>query len=244
MKLKLSKLMFIMSGVAFALFALFTILIMTVDVKVVGPDGAKVGFADFNTAIFNAFGTNHTAEVISDILGYLIILFGAVFAGLFLYQWIKRKSLKKVNIELFNLMIFYVVLAIIYVLFLFIKINYRPILVDGKLEASYPSSHTLLFCSIALVSMFYLVFFTKNNIKLLRISQIAIGFVCLAGIICRLLSGTHWVTDIIGAILLSGALAFALLGTNYLFIEKNMVQQEETKGAEEKAPLKEIEAKE
>lgn len=228
MKLKQSKLMFILSGVAFALFALFTILIMTVDVKVVGPDGVKVGFADVNTTIFNAFGTNHTAEVISDILGYLIIAFGIIFVGLFLYQWIKRKSLKKVNIELFNLMIFYVVLGIIYVLFLFIKINYRPILVDGKLEASYPSSHTLLFCSITIVSMFYLIFFTKNNIKLLRISQTIIGLVCLAGVVCRLLSGTHWATDIIGAILLSGALAFALLGTNFLFIEKNAAQQEKT----------------
>ena len=228
MKLKQSKLMFIMSGVAFALFAIFTALVMTVDVKVVGPDGAKVGFADFNTKVFNALGTNHAAEIISDILGYLIILFGAIFVGLFLYQWIKSKSLKKVNIELFNLMIFYVVLGIVYVLFLFIKINYRPILVDGKLEASYPSSHTLLFCSITLVSMFYLVFFTKNNIKLLRISQAAIGVVCLVGIICRLISGTHWVTDIIGAILLSGALAFALLGTNFLFIEKNAAQQEKT----------------
>ena len=86
MKLKQSKLMFIMSGVAFALFAIFTALVMTVDVKVVGPDGAKVGFADFNTKVFNALGTNHAAEIISDILGYLIILFGAIFVGLFLYH--------------------------------------------------------------------------------------------------------------------------------------------------------------
>ena len=237
--MKLCNKFFITSGIIFGFFVIFTALVMFVDVKAVGFDGSKIGLADFNKQFFDAFGSNHALKVVSDVLGYLSIVLALSFVCVFVCQWITRKSLKKIDKKLYALMVFYVIVGIIYVLFLFVVINYRP----TALESSYPSSHALLFCSICLSSMFYLTYFTKNA-KLVKILQIVLVIVCVFGILCRLFCGVHWITDIIGAILLSGALAFALLGTNYFFIEKNMVQQEETKGAEEKAPLKEIEAKE
>ena len=213
--MKLSNKFFITSGIMFGLFVIFTALVLFVDVKAIGFDGSKIGLADFNKTLFEAFGINHAAKVVSDILGYLSIVIALCFVGVFVYEWIKRKSLKKIDIELYALMAFYVIVGLIYVLFLFVVVNYRP----TALESSYPSSHTLLFCSIFLSSMFYLIYFTKNT-KLIVILQIVLGTLTLIGVLCRLFSGVHWTTDIIGALLLSGALITLLFAFNLHFEEK------------------------
>ena len=232
--MKLSSKMFLSSGITFGVFLLFTILVMTVDVRPLGPQHTNIGFADFNTTIFKAFGGNHTAELISTILGYITILLAFSFGCVFLYQWIKRKSLKKVDPELFALLCFYVVLMIVYAIFLVIKINYNPSKLD-KLEPSYPSSHTLLFCSVLFSAMFYLMYFTKN-IKVVRVLQVVFGLLMVCGVVTRMLSGMHWATDIIGSIILSAALVFALFGTNFFFSERS-----EEKAVEEPKQMEKVE---
>ena len=92
-----------------------------------------------------------------------------------------------------------------YVLFEICIINYRPILVEGALEASYPSSHTMLACTLLAGSILALSSLLRNKTAKLLI---AIGLSCIiaATVICRLLSGVHWITDIVGGLLLSAAL--------------------------------------
>jgi len=43
---------------------------------------------------------------------------------------------------------YYVLVILCYLLFEMVPINYRPILINGNLEASYPSSTTLLVLSV------------------------------------------------------------------------------------------------
>lgn len=226
--MKLSNKFFIISGSLFGAFLLFTILVTCIDVKAVGFDGTNIGFADFNKILLNAFGSSSVAKLLSNILGYASLALAICFVCVFLYQWIKRKSLKKIDKKLYVLMLLYVLVAIAYILFLFVTINYRP----TALESSYPSSHTLLFCSIFVSAMFYLNYFTKNQ-KLTKVLQVVLGFLALFGVVCRLLSGVHWATDIIGAIVLSSALVCLLMALNFCFEEKNKaVEASENKKGE------------
>ena len=59
-------------------------------------------------------------------------------------QWIRRKSLRKVDFTILALGIFYIATAAAFLFFENHVINYRPLLIGGNLEASYPSSTTLL----------------------------------------------------------------------------------------------------
>ena len=223
--MKKSSKFFIQAAVMAFLFVLTLFLVLFVDRKPIGVDGTYVGLAWINDAIFNALGTNHIAKIISEVVGYLSIAVALIFVGLFLYQWIKNKSLKKVEIGLFNLMIFYVVVGFLYVLFLFIKINYRPL----ELESSFPSSHTLLIVAILGSTMFYLPFLHKSFLTNKKaIFSVLSGLIALivVGVLCRFFSGVHWFTDILAGVFLAAALVFALMGTNCLCVEKHLKKQE------------------
>ena len=128
----------------FLTFIVFTVLVSTVDVRFIGPANSKVGLASVNEAFFKTFKGNDTLYLLTEILGYLTFLIIGAFAVLGVYQLIKGKSLKKVDVKIIALGVFYVVVLIFYVLFEVLVINYRPVLVEGELEASYPSSHTVL----------------------------------------------------------------------------------------------------
>ena len=125
-------------------FVLWTVLVRIVDVKVIGPNGSKVGFATINGFFHKLTGVHLWLYVITDWLGLVPIAVMLVFAGVGLFQWIKRKSLFKVARSILLLGVFYIVVFLAYILFEFLVINYRPILINGVLEASYPSSTTML----------------------------------------------------------------------------------------------------
>jgi len=100
--------------------------------------------------------------------------------------------------------IFYVVVIALYVLFEKVIINYRPILMDNVLEASYPSSHTLMTLCICISSVFVNRQLFDNKVtKSLNIISIIMAILMVIG---RLISGVHWFTDIIGGIIISSAL--------------------------------------
>jgi len=120
-------------------------------------------------------------------------------------QLIKRKSLFKVDRDLIFLGIYYVVVIFGYLIFEMIPINYRPILIDGMLEASYPSSTTLLVLSV-MPTLVYQVNRRSTNLLFGRcVSVMSIIFSSFM-VIGRLVAGVHWFTDIVGAVILSTGL--------------------------------------
>ena len=93
----------------------------------------------------------------------------------------------------------------IYLFFEKFIVNYRPVLMDGKLEASYPSSHTMIsifICMSAIIVNRYLI---KNNNINKRIN-IFILFIMVFIVVGRIISGVHWISDILGGLLISAFL--------------------------------------
>ncbi len=204
----------ITAAVCFALFLLLILLLKTVDVAAVGPEGTEVGLSKLNVAIHNLFGENLGWYKITNILGYLAILIALCFAAVGGLQLIYRRSILKVDKEIILLGCLYVVTVIFYVLFEKVIVNYRPMLMpDGTgPEASFPSSHTVLSCVILGSGLFLLKKYLKKN-KTIQLVLTVLFAVMLALIVAgRLLSGVHWFTDIIGGILLSAALINAYEG--------------------------------
>lgn len=197
---------------------IYTLLVKYVDTSTIGPNGSVVGFSSLNSFVFNLTGNNMTLYKITEILGIIPILIALMYAVIGLIQVIDRKSLK-VDKELIALGILYIIVILIYVFFEKCIINYRPVLIDGILEASYPSSHTLLsicICGSALLINKYL-FKNKKIYKYINIVSIISMVLIVLG---RLLSGVHWASDIIGSIIISITL-LKILETYYLSIKKD-----------------------
>ena len=184
---------------------LFTVLIKLVDVQQIGPNGSSVGFAALNGAVANALGVRLFWYDVSETLGYLAILVCLFFAALGIYQLIKGKSLKAVDPRILILGGLYALTVVLYVLFDKFALNYRPVLENGVLEPSYPSSHTML-SLVAFGSAYLLVSRYFREEKPRRIISAAALVLLFLTVLSRLLSGFHWLTDIIGALLISGAL--------------------------------------
>ncbi len=194
------------AGASFlAAFVLWTILVSVVDVRAIGPRGSSVGFATLNGYVHERMGVNLPLYTITDWLGLLPMAAAFGFAILGLVQWIKRKSLLKVDRSLLVLGGFYVVVLAAYVFFEIIVINYRPVLIDGYLEASYPSSTTMLVMCVMPATMMQLRARIKNHVfRRCVMILIAVFIACM--VIGRLVSGVHWLTDIIGGALISAGL--------------------------------------
>lgn len=188
-----------------AIFVLWTMLVCLVDVQVVGPEGSSVGFATLNSYVHNLTGVNFSLYVITDWLGLVPIGVALGFAILGLVQWIKRKSLFKVDRSILALGGFYIVVMSVYILFEMVVINYRPTLIDGYLEVSYPSSTTMLVMCVMPTAMMQLRARIKNDV-LRRCVMVTIAVFTAFMVIGRIVSGVHWITDIIGGAILSTGL--------------------------------------
>ena len=186
-------------------FALWTVLIRRVDVQAVGQNGTKVGFADFNVWFHQLTGVNMTLYTITDWLGLVPIFICLSFGGLGLVQLIKRRSLLRVDSDILLLGVYYVLVIVCYLIFEMIPINYRPVLIEGRLEASYPSSTTLLVLSVMPTLMCQTYRRVENSLIRKAVATFVIAF-SMFMVFGRLISGVHWATDIIGSILLSAGL--------------------------------------
>lgn len=197
---------------------IYTILVKYVDTSAIGPNESIVGFSKLNSFVFNITGSNMVLYKITEILGIIPILIAFMYGVVGLIQVIDRKSLN-IDKELIALGILYVVVVFIYVFFEKCIINYRPVLIDDILEASYPSSHTLMsicICGSALLINKYL--FNKNKVyKYVNVVAIISMVLIVLG---RLLSGVHWGSDIIGSVIISITL-LKILDTYYISIKKN-----------------------
>ena len=188
-----------------AVFVLWTVLIRFVDVEAIGPRQSSVGFATLNGYIHNLTGVNMSLYIITDWLGLVPIGVAFGFSVLGIVQCIKRKSLLKVDRSILTLGGFYIVVMAVYILFEIVVINYRPTLIDGYLEASYPSSTTILVMCVMPTAMMQLRTRIKNDL-FRRCVMLTITVFITFMVIGRLVSGVHWITDIIGGALLSTAI--------------------------------------
>lgn len=187
------------------LFVLWTIAVCYVDVRSIGPNGSSVGFAGLNGFFHRLTGVHMLIYTITDWMGLVPLCIVLGFAMLGLVQLIKRRSLLKVDSDILVLGGFYIVVMAAYVFFELFVINYRPVLINGYLEASYPSSTTLLVLCVMPVAMMQLYGRMKNG-KLRTVILVLIGAFTVFMVVGRLVSGVHWLTDIIGSVLLSGGL--------------------------------------
>lgn len=200
-----SKKNFIIAGGLFLLFLLFTIAVMKVDVEAIGPKGSFVGLAGINGFFFEKIGVHAFWDTVTDLLLGLSFLVVLAFGVLGISQLVKRKSLWKVDNGILMLAVFYVFVAAFYLLFEVVIVNYRPVLEDGELAASFPSSHTMLVCCIVGTAMIQLYRMLEQKSMRLMI-EIVGGIVILLAIVGRMLAGVHWFTDVLGGVLLSAAL--------------------------------------
>lgn len=203
----------------FILFFILLILLKTYNVEAIGPMNTEVGFARLNGSVHSLFGVHYALYNITDWLGIVAILVAAVFALVGLTQLIKRKNLLKVDKEILVLGCLYIIVIATYVLFETVIINYRPVIMPGctEVEASFPSSHTLLICSIMGSAITLSDKYIKNR-KTRKLAVILAAIIIAFTVIGRLVSGVHWFTDIVGGVLLS----LAYLSTYSLIIRDNL----------------------
>jgi undecaprenyl-diphosphatase len=189
----------------FFAFILWTVFVCFVDVQAIGPEGTEVGFAELNRLVHRLTGVNLTLYTVTDWLGLVPIGVALGFAILGLTQMIKRRGLLKVDRGILLLGAFYILVITAYLFFEIVVINYRPILIDGRLEASYPSSTTMLVLCVLPTSIRELRKRIKNKV-LKRCLTVLILTLAAFMAVGRLLSGVHWITDIIGGVLFSAGL--------------------------------------
>ena len=188
-------------------FVLWTVLILFIDVRAIGPEGSSVGFASLNKFVHDITSVNMSLYVITDWLGLVPIGVALGFAILGFVQLIKRKSLLKVDRNILALGVFYIIVMAVYILFEFVVINYRPTLINGYLESSYPSSTTMLVMCVMPTATPQFSTRIKNN-KFRRCIMLAIIVFTAFMVISRIASGVHWITDIIGGALFSAGIVF------------------------------------
>lgn len=186
-------------------FILWTVLVVYVDVQPIGPENSAVGFAALNGAFHSLTGVHWMLYALTDWLGLVPIVIALSFAGLGLHQLIQRRSILRVDCSILALGVFYIVVLAVYFLFEKVVINYRPVLVENRLEASYPSSTTMLALCVLPTAMMQL----SSRIRAGVIRKMVLLLLAIFSaflVVGRLLSGVHWLSDIFGGVLLSAGL--------------------------------------
>ena len=223
----------LLAGIALlAAFAVWTILIRLIDVQNAGPNGTAVGFATLNVWFHRITGVHMPIYTITDWLGLVPIIICVCFGVLGFIQLITRRNLLKVDSDILLLGAYYVLVILGYLLFEMVPINYRPILIDGNLEASYPSSTTLLVLSVMPTLKYQADRRIANPVMRKTITAFVFPFSALM-VIGRLISGVHWATDIVGSVFLStGLYLIYRFMAEYSGQEKRHTQSEVSDGVQ------------
>lgn len=216
--LKEWKKVLLVGGILVISFVIWTVLIQIVDVQPLGQNGTDIGFATFNCWFHKLTGVHMIIYTITDWLGLVPIFVCMIFGGMGFVQLIKRRSLFKVDYDIIILGIYYIIVILGYLIFEMIQINYRPILINGIMEASYPSSTTLLILCV-MPTLVEQINRRGNNDNIKKILNILTVYFSTFMVVGRLICGVHWFTDIVGGILLSAGL-FYLYKSFVLLFEK------------------------
>lgn len=201
-------------------FILYTVSLTMVDVAPIGPDGSCVGYASINKTVHELFGVHMVLYDITDIAGYVVIAVAVQFAVIGLLQWIGRKSIFKVDRQLLLLGAFYIIVFGTYALFELIEINYRPVLIEGALEASYPSSTTMLAMCVLPTAMMQYRRMIRSH-RLCNVINTIISLLTVFMVVGRLTCGVHWFTDILGGSIFSAAVVLLYVSVSDLTDRKN-----------------------
>lgn len=194
------------AGMLLAAFVLWTLAVQHIDVQAIGPNGSSVGFAALNGWVHKLTGVHMGLYVLTDWLGLVPMGFVLGFAVLGLVQWMRRRKLFRVDHDILVLGGFYLLVLILYLVFETVAVNARPVLIDGRLEASYPSSTTMLVLCVIPTAMMQLRARIRNTkVRTIVLMILAVFTACM--VVGRLIAGVHWFTDIIGGVLLSAGLA-------------------------------------
>jgi len=196
----------IFSIVLLVVFIVYTICVMKVDVEPLGLEGTDIGFALINVPMRDLIGLNEGWYFLTKIIS--VLSFGVIgfFACIGLYQVIKNKSLLKADPDIYALGVFYIIVLAVYVLFDKVVINYRPFDLGEGLEASYPSSHTILAITVFVTAAVEFAIRVRQNDTLRKVLVAVCIILAVLMIVGRMLSGVHWFTDIIGGIVCSAFL--------------------------------------
>ena len=213
------KRVLVLGSVCIVAFVVWTVLMQKVDVQPIGVNGTNIGFATLNCWFHKLTGVHMEIYTITDWLGLVPIFICMIFAGLGFIQLIKRRSLFKVDYDIIFLGAHYIIVIFGYLIFEMIPINYRPILIEGFLEASYPSSTTLLVLG-AMPTLTEQMNRRLKNVIVKRIVQVFV--ICFSGfmVLGRLISGVHWFTDIVGSVMLGVGLFCIYKAAVLLWYEK------------------------
>jgi len=203
---------FLWFGIAFVVvFAIWTTLIQIIDVQSFGVNGTDIGFATVNSRFHKLTGVHMTVYVLTDWLGLVPVFVCILFGCIGFVQLVKRRSPSKVDYDILLLGFYYIAVIAGYLIFEMIPINYRPILIEGRMEASYPSSTTLLVLSVMPTLIFQVNRRVENEASK-RVIGVVSAIFMLFMVVGRLICGVHWLTDIVGSVLLSVGLFWTYKG--------------------------------
>ena len=195
----------IAAATLFLLFIALLLAVRTLDVRPIGPEGSTVGLAAVNGWVFRLTGEHLFWYTLTDWLGVAAVLMALGFAMLGLVQLVRRRSFFKVDKSLYALAAVYLLTIGCYILFELWIVNYRPVLMQGRLEASFPSSQTMIVCAIMATALLEFRGRLKGKTARAVAQALCVGLM-LVTVAGRLISGVHWFTDIVGGLLLAGAL--------------------------------------
>lgn len=157
-------------------------------------------------------------DLITNIILIISILTLGVFAVLGLYQWIKRKSIIKVDRELIWMLLPLVLMAITYFIFdKLLVLNTRP---NGSGEPSFPSTHVMVVATIFFITTLILPKYVKS--KIVRIILEVLMFIGIS-LTCtgRVLANMHWPIDVIGGV----AFAFIFSEIYYQIVKRKKTKK-------------------
>jgi len=202
-------------GLSFLFIFILTIILLNFDKAVIATNGYEVGMSHVNNLV--KYEYKSWADKISDVLFYLTFIVPLLAVALGIYQLVKEKSLKKVDLVIIIFGVFLILAIIVWLLFDHaIKINIRP---THEIKGSFPSTHVFLTTFFVLTCHGYLCY--KYDNKLIKYLSLIIAIVIIIIMtIFRVIAGVHYITDVFGGVVIGITFYYLTFGISKWFINK------------------------